>query len=37
MEQGRKAYSVTRAACTGTIVAAAIVVGAGIYSVRLIQ
>jgi mono/diheme cytochrome c family protein len=38
MEQGRKAYAVTRSACTWTIVgAAAIVVGAGLYSVHLIQ
>ena len=38
MEQGRKAYNVTRSACIWTIVAAvAIVVGAGIYSIRLIQ
>jgi mono/diheme cytochrome c family protein len=38
MEQGSKAYTVTRSAYTWTIVAAgAIVVGAGVYSVRLIQ
>jgi cytochrome c553 len=38
MEQGRKAYTVTRSAWIWMIVsAAAIVVGAGIYSIRLIQ
>ena len=38
MEQGRQIYTVMRLAGTWTIVAAvAIVVGAGIYSVRLIQ
>src|ERR1700730_8432488 len=38
MEQGRKAYTVTRSAWMWMIVtAAAIVVGAGIYSIRPIQ
>ncbi len=37
MKERRKASGVTRSACTWTIVATAIVVGAGIYSVRLIQ
>ena len=38
MQQGREAYTVTRSACTWTIVAAAaIVVGAGIYGVSLIH
>jgi hypothetical protein len=38
MEQGRKTHPVTRSLCRWTIVVdEAIVVGAGIYSVRLIQ